>query len=177
MKTTTVGREETVVGEPRPKGLLPTPTQEFETFADALDFGIEEKTTVCDFYRGMAQTTALPSTKKAFQMIAEEKFKQKEHLLWVKRDWYLKYVPENVPSLKIADYVTAEVLPREDMDTREVFIFAIRVERDALRLYTDLADNARNAETQGVFLALGQEQARFLLKLETEYERYFFARY
>ncbi len=177
MKTATVGREEIFVGEPRPKGLLPTPTQEFETFADVLDFGLEEKTTVCDFYRGMAQTTALPSTKKAFQIVAAEKFKQKEHLLRVKPDWYLKYVPENVPSLKIADYVTAEVLPREDMNTREAFIFAIRVERDALRLYTDLADNARNAETQAAFLSLGQEQARFLLKLETEYERYVFAQY
>jgi rubrerythrin len=147
-----------------------SPSQKFDVFDDVLTFAIEDKTRAYDLYSRFAERAQHPWTRKAFEELAAEKSKQRKNLEEVKRAGRLNVVPQNVYNLKIADYVTAHVRPGEDTDTREALIFAIRVERDTLRLYTDLADQAGDTEIQSLFLALAQEQAQHLLKLETEYE-------
>lgn len=170
MKTTTVQKK---AGAAR--GLEVSPSRKFDAFDDVLTFAIENKTRAYDLYNRLADRVRQPWTRQAFEELAAEKLKQREHLEDVKRDGILRVMPQNVYNLRIADFVTAEVRPGEDTDTREALIFAIRVERDTLRLYTDLADQAGDTQIQSLFLALAQEQAQHLLKLETEYEDHVFA--
>jgi rubrerythrin len=170
MKTATL-REKTAAV----RGLDVSPGREFDAFDDVLAFAIEDKTRAYDLYSRFAERARQPWTRQAFDELAADKLKQRDHLERVKRAGELRVTAQNVQNLKIADYVTADVRPAEDTDTREALIFAIRVERDTLRLYTDLADHAGDTEIQSLFLALAQEQAQHLLKLETEYEDHVFA--
>lgn len=170
METATVQKKRAAARSPEL-----APSLKFDVFDDVLTFAIEDKMRACDLYSRFAERARQPWTRKAFEELAAEKTKQRKHLEEVKRTGRLNVVPQNIYNLKIADYVTAHVRPGEDTDTREALIFAIRVERDTLRLYTDLADQAGDTEIQSLFLALAQEQAQHLLKLETEYEDNFFA--
>jgi rubrerythrin len=157
------------------RGIEVRPGQKFDAFGDVLTFAIEHKTRTYDLYSRFAERARQPWTRKAFEELAVEKLKQREHLEEVKSAGVLRVMPRNVYNLQIADFVTAEVRPGEETDTREALIFAIRVERDTLRLYTDLADQAGDTQIQNLFLALAQEQAQHLLKIETEYEDHVFA--
>jgi len=170
METTTVHKKTAAA-----RGLELSPSQKFDAFDDVLTFAIEDKTRAYDLYGRLADRVQQPWTRKAFEELAAEKLNQREHLEEVKRTGRPRLMPRNIYNLKIADYVTADVRPSEDTDTREALIFAIRVERDTLRLYTDLADQAGDTEIQSLFLALAQEQAQHLLKIETEYEDHVFA--
>ena len=170
MKTATLPEKAAAARE-----LEASPGREFDAFDDVLAFAIEDKTRAYDLYGRFAERARQPWTRQAFEELAAEKLKQRDHLEEVKRAGELRVMPQNVHNLKIADYVTADVKPGEDTDTREALIFAIRVERDTLRLYTDLADHAGDTEIQSLFLTLAQEQAQHLLKLETEYEDHIFA--
>jgi rubrerythrin len=170
MKTTTAQKQVTAA-----RGLEVSPGRKFDAFDDVLTFAIEDKTRAYDLYSRFAERVQQPWTRKAFEELAAEKLKQREHLEEVKRAGVLRVLPRNVYNLQIADFVTAGVRPGEDTDTREALIFAIRVERDTLRLYTDLSDQAGDTQIQNLFLALAQEQAQHLLKIETEYEDHIFA--
>jgi rubrerythrin len=170
MKTTTAQKKAAAA-----HGIEVRPGQKFDAFDDVLTFAIEDKTRAYDLYSRLAESVQPPWTRKAFEELAVEKLKQREHLEEVKRAGVLRVMPRNVYNLQIADFVTADVRPGEDTDTREALIFAIRVERDTLRLYTDLSDQAGDTRIQNLFLALAQEQAQHLLKLETEYEDHVFA--
>jgi len=151
------------------------PALGFDAFDDVLAFAIEHKTRAHDLYARFGERARRPWARKAFEELAAEVLNQRERLEEARRYGILRVVPCNVPNLKISDYVTADVIPDEEVDTREALIFAIRVERDTLRLYTDLADQAGDTEIQSLFLTLAQEQAQHLSNLETEYEDHVFA--
>jgi len=170
MKTATVQKKAVAVHE-----IEVRPGQKFDAFDDVLTFAIEDKTRAYDLYSRFAERVQQPWTRKTFEGLAAEKLEQRKHLEEVKRTGQLLVKPQNVYNLKIADYVTTDVHPGENIDTREALILAIRVERDTLRLYTGLADRAGDAEIQGLFLALAQEQAQHLLKIETQFEDHVFA--
>jgi rubrerythrin len=170
MKTTTAQKKAAAAS-----GIEVRPGQKFDAFGDVLTFAIEDKTRAYDLYSRFAERVRQPWTRKAFEELAVEKLKQREHLEEVKRVGVLRVMPRDVYNLQIADFVTADVRPGDDTDTREALIFAIRVERDTLRLYMDLSDQAGDTQIQNLFLALAQEQAQHLLKLETEYEDHVFA--
>ncbi len=148
---------------------------EFTAFDEVLAFAMEQNTRSYDVYCLLSEKAKRPSTRRAFADLAAGKYAQRGTLEAAQREGVLRLAPENTPSLKVTDYVTADVTARDDMDTREALIYAIRSERDALRLYTDLADNPGDHELQDLFLALAQDQARYLLDLEMEYEDHIFA--
>jgi rubrerythrin len=149
--------------------------RDFSAFDDVLNFAIEDKTLAGDFYANLAAKAATPWTRKMFEDLARGKAEQLRALEEVKQRGYLRPRPEKVQNLKLTDYVTAEVLPRKEMEPREALIYAIRVERDTLRLYVNLADNAGERQIQNLFLAIAQDQAEHLRRLEVEYEEHFLA--
>jgi rubrerythrin len=75
-----------------------------------------------------------------------------------------------VSDLKIVDYLV-DILPSPDMDYQEALIIAMRREKAAFKLYSDLAAMSGDDETRALFLSLAQEEAKHKLRLETEYEK------
>jgi rubrerythrin len=71
--------------------------------------------------------------------------------------------------LKIADYLV-DVELKPDMGYQEVLVFAMKAEKAAFKLYSDLAASADDEELRRTFLALAQEEAKHKLRFEVEYD-------
>lgn len=144
--------------------------EEIKTFEDVVDFAIREETKAYVSYMALAGQSKYPRTRKAFEEFASEEVAHIDRLVEMKKAGRFYFKPEDVPDLRFEEYITAEVLTRGDMDTREAYIFAMRAEEAAANLYRDLAAQAVVPEIQELLLALAQEEAKHKLKLETEYE-------
>jgi rubrerythrin len=141
-----------------------------ETFDRIMDFAIHEEEKAYDFYTTVARKVKHPWARKAFLKFAAEELKQKERLLKMKREGRVPAIMEKPADLKITDYVTAEVVLRGEIDTREALVIAIRAAKAAQRLYMDLAEKATDAGARVVLRALAVEEAKHKLTLETEYD-------
>jgi len=73
--------------------------------------------------------------------------------------------------LRIADYqsVTPQVGPY--MTYAEMLVVAMQKEKEAFKLYTDLAARVDNAELRRVFESLAVEEAKHKLRFELEYDK------
>jgi rubrerythrin len=151
-------------------GKIKPPVPEIKTFGDVVDFAIHEETKAYVCYMTLAGRVKHPWTRKALEGFAADEVRHIDRLVEIKQTGGAAVEPEDVPDLRIGDYVTADISPREDMDTREAYIFAIRAEEAAARFYGNLAAKAVLPEVKEVLLALAQEEAKHKLKLETEYD-------
>ncbi len=139
-----------------------------ERFERILEFAIGEEKKACDFYARVAKRMKHPWTRKAFERLAREELKQRKRLLRMKRAGYVPSVLEKVPDPKITEYVTAEVLLRDNLDAREALAIAIKAKEASQRFYLDLAAKTANPNLRVVFRSLAVEDAIQKLKIETE---------
>lgn len=73
--------------------------------------------------------------------------------------------------LKISDYVV-NVKPTPEMTYEEALIVAMKKEKAAFKLYTNLAAKAPNENLKDVFLSLATEESKHKLRFEVEYDDY-----
>ena len=74
--------------------------------------------------------------------------------------------------LKIGDYLV-EQKPSASMDYQSALILAMKQEKAAFRLYTDLAASTDDDNVRDLFLGLAQEEAKHKLRFEVEYDEDF----
>ena len=74
--------------------------------------------------------------------------------------------------LKIADYLVDVEPDPNKLDYQGALILAMKNEKAAFKLYTDLAEATDDDELGGILLAFAQEEAKHKLKLEIEYDDY-----
>ena len=74
-----------------------------------------------------------------------------------------------VLDLKMADYLVAGEVSG-DMDYQQALIMAMKKEKAAFRLYSDLADRVADGALRTLFLGLAQEEAKHKLRFEVEYD-------
>jgi rubrerythrin len=139
----------------------------FNTVDDILSFAIKEEEGAVEFYTGLA-AKASPAMKGAFEAFAAEERGHRAKLLDIKAGKLVLAAKETILDLKIADYLI-EVTPSPHMSYRDALILAMKKEKAAFRMYSDLA-----ARTQGAlketFLELAQEEAKHKLRFEVEYD-------
>ncbi len=153
----------------------PAAGPEVNTLDDALNFAVDEGTKTYEYYMELAVRVKDRWAREAFESFAAEELGHIERFVAMRQSPRARAKPHDVPSLKLAEYVTAEVWAHENMDSREAYVVALKVESTAYHRYLDLADNAATREIQEVFLALAEEVAKHRLKLEMEYDDYVFA--
>jgi len=56
------------------------------------------------------------------------------------------------------------------MEYQDALIVAMKAEKAAFRLYSDIAGTTDNADLRGTFEALAQEEAKHKLRFEIEYD-------
>jgi rubrerythrin len=56
------------------------------------------------------------------------------------------------------------------MDYQQALIVAMKKEKEAFRMYSDLASVAQSSELKDVLLGLAQEEAKHKLRFEVEYD-------
>ena len=136
-----------------------------------LDFAIEKEEDAYQFYTELAGKMQKPQMKKVFESFAQEEQGHKKKLLGLKQGKFVMPAKEKIQDLKIAEHVT-DVTPTADLDFQEALILAMKAEKAAFKLYSDLAEASDNANTKNLFLALAQEEARHKLRFEVEYDDY-----
>lgn len=145
---------------------------EFDSVDSVLDFAIKNEQAASDFYTDLASKMEKPQMKKIFQGFAAEERGHKAKLEAVKKKEKAKLSQAKVLDLKIGDYLI-EQKPDAAMDYQSALILAMKQEKAAFRLYSDLAASADDEETRELFLGLAQEEAKHKLRFEVEYDEDF----
>ena len=104
-----------------------------------------------------------------FKGFAREEEGHKARLEAVRKGGRLEPSAGKVQDLKIADY-TADVEERDNMTYQDALVLAMKREKAAFRLYTDLAEAVDDEDLKSTFLALSQEEAKHKLRIEVTYD-------
>jgi rubrerythrin len=142
---------------------------QFESVDAVLDFAITNEQDASDFYTELAAKMEKPYMKQAFEGFAAEERGHKAKLEAVKKGKIAKLAKDKVLDLKIGDYLVDQK-PSASMDYQSALILAMKQEKAAFRLYTDLAASTDDAGIRDLFLGLAQEEAKHKLRFEVEYD-------
>jgi rubrerythrin len=143
--------------------------KEFANINDVLDFAIGEEEAAVDFYLKLADQAKNPRIREAFKGYAEEEMGHKAKLLEVKENGPSVFGAKKVMDMKISDYLV-DVKPSPTMSYSEALILAMKKEKSAFRLYTNLAERMEDEGLRQTFLLLAQEESKHKLRFELEYD-------
>jgi rubrerythrin len=136
---------------------------------DVLDFAIEREQESVDFYTELATNAARDYMRSVFEGFAREEAGHKARLGAIKEGKIVAPPAKKIADLKVGDYLVAEE-PTADMGYQDALILAMKKEKAAFRLYSDLAAIADDEATRNVFATLAQEEAKHKLRFEVEYD-------
>lgn len=139
---------------------------------EILDFAIVEEQQAYEFYMNLAQKMEVEAMRQVFEEFAREEQGHKARLEAMKAGTVeiASSTTGDVPDMKIADYMV-DVQPAADMDYRDALVLAMKKEKAAFRLYSDLAASVADAAQREVFLTLAREEAKHKLRFEIEYDQ------
>ncbi len=136
-----------------------------------LEYAIAKEEDARRFYTDLAGRTSRPHMRALFEGFAKEEEGHKQKLIGVREGRLMLPSPEKVRDLKIGDNLV-EVELNADMELQDALIVAMKAEKAAFKLYSDLAEAAGDANTRNLFQSLAQEEARHKLRFEIEYDNY-----
>ncbi len=140
-------------------------------FQAALEFAIREEEAAAAFYLHMAERVDKAWIKEIFLGFAKEEIGHREKLLEVRNGKKVLNTKADVPDIKLGDYlVEVETFDPDKLDYQSALIIAMKKEKAAFRLYTDLAASTDDAELKETLLGLAQEEAKHKLRFEVEYD-------
>lgn len=139
------------------------------TVDEILDYAIGQEEEAAAFYAGLAKRADKAGMKETLLDFSREEQKHKDRLLAVKRGERTLKPEQNVLDLKITDYLV-DVEPSADISFQDALIVAMKLERAAYRLYSDLALKVPEGEMREVFLGLAKEEANHKLFFESQYD-------
>jgi rubrerythrin len=143
--------------------------KEFETIDDILDFAIGEEEGAQKFYESLASSASSSGMREVFEGFAREERGHKARLEAIRGGKAREGFVEGVQDLKIGDYLV-ELDPTPETSYQEALILAMKKEKAAFKLYSDLAAVAPDEELKNTFLGLAQEEAQHKLRFQVEYD-------
>lgn len=145
----------------------------YKTVNEILDYAIANEAAAAKFYTDLAEKASHEHVKKAFLGFAQEERGHKEKLEQIKAGAKLLNAQTKVTDLKISDYLEKVEL-RADMDYKDALIIAMKAEKTAFRLYTDLAEATDDAMLKELLSGLAMEEAKHKLRFELEYDEFLY---
>jgi rubrerythrin len=139
------------------------------TVDEILDYAIDQEQQAADFYADLAERTETAGMKKILLDFSAEEQGHKERLLAVKAGDHELTPEQEVLDLKIVDYLV-EVDASEKISYQDALIVAMKRERAAFRLYSDMASKVPESNLKEVLLGLAKEEAKHKLFFESEYD-------
>ncbi len=144
----------------------------FDSLVDALEFAIEKEEEAEQFYTELAEKMERPHMARIFENFAEE---ERGHRRMIK-DVIMgrpSFVPQpRVADLQVSDHLM-DVAPSPDMDYQQALIFAMKAEKAAYALYTQLSEASEDSAMRDLFHLLAQEEAKHKRRFEIEYDEQF----
>ena len=139
---------------------------------DVLDFAIDREQEAADFYNELSGKVDKPWMKKIFADFAKEEMGHKAKIEGVKAGKKLLPAEKKVLDLKIGDYLV-DIEITDDIDYQGALMVAMKREKAAFRLYSDLSAQSDDENVQALFAGLAQEEAKHKLRFEVEYDEHF----
>ena len=136
---------------------------------EILDYAIDQEQQAADFYENLAGRAEKGGMKAILLEFAAEEKSHKERLLAVKRGEYELTPEQEVLDLKISDYLV-EVEATDDISYQDALIVAMKRERAAYALYSDMAARLPASNLREVMFGLAREEAKHKLFFESEYD-------
>jgi rubrerythrin len=136
---------------------------------EVLDFAIGREQAASDFYAELATKVESKPLAKIFEQFSKEEMGHKKRLISIKADRSLAPAEQKVLDLKMSDYLV-EVEVTANMSNQDALIVAMKREKSAFKLYTDLAASTDDAALRRTFSMLAQEEAKHKLRFEIEYD-------
>jgi len=143
--------------------------EKFGSVDDILDFAIGEEEQAAEFYLVLAGKMAKSWMHGVFEEFAAEEKGHKQKLEAVKSGEKQRWSKQKVADMKIADYVV-DIEPKANMEYQDALILAMKKEKSAFKLYSDLAASTDDGDLREVLLGLAQEEAQHKLRFEIEYD-------
>lgn len=143
--------------------------EDFKTINDILDFAINSEQEAVEFYSALAKNSKNAEMVETFVQFAKEEMGHKAKLMKIKNEGSFEVRSEQIIDLKIADYMV-DVEASANMSYADALIVAMKKEKSAFRLYSDLADKAPSSNMRNIFLSLAQEESKHKLRFEIEYD-------
>jgi rubrerythrin len=142
----------------------------FNSVDEILDFAIRKEEEAADYYTRLADKFAPAGMKSTFLDFAREEQGHKGRLLAVKRDKAILSAEKKILDLKIGDDLVEVDVTDGVIDYQSALIVAMKAEKAAYKLYTDLASVIDDPALKETLLGLAQEEAKHKLKFEIEYD-------
>jgi len=136
---------------------------------EILNFAIEREQEAHDFYTDLAKKAERPGMEGLFSQFAREELGHKRKLEGIKKGGRSFSPAKQVVDLKIGDYLV-DVAPSASVTYQDALILAMKREKAAFQLYTDLAAQTSDAEVKQIFDSLAREEANHKLRFEVEYD-------
>ena len=146
--------------------------KDFKTVEDILNFAIKDEQRAVDLYADLAKRSRNKEIQKIFEQFSGEELGHKKKLENIKAGGNIVLSDKKVEDLKIGDYLVEVNSLRNDLSYQDSLIIAMKEEKAAFKLYSDLAARTNDPSTRDVFLALAQEEAKHKLRFEIEYDDY-----
>ena len=143
--------------------------KQWNSVDEILQYAIVQEEQAVEFYTDLAARMEKPWVAKIFEEYAGEEREHKRKLLAIKEGKLLQGAARDVLDLKMADYLI-DVEPDAAMDYQEALILAMKREKAAFKLYSDLAAACDDPQVKDTLLGLAQEEAKHKLRFELEYD-------
>ena len=141
---------------------------QFHSVDEVLDFAIAKEIEAYNFYIELAEWVERAEVAKLFEDFSLEEMRHKTKLEAIKAGKVV-IKEEEVGSLDIADKMEA-CEPKVNLSYTKALVVAMQREKEAFRLYSDLAAICEGQEVKDILLKLAQEEAQHKLYLEVEYD-------
>ncbi|MHA2088618.1 MAG: ferritin-like domain-containing protein [Promethearchaeota archaeon] len=141
---------------------------------EIIEFAIKKEIEAYELYSGSANKTKNPAAKKLLEELAEEERGHKSILQnFSKADEMLNFKLEPVQDLKLSDHLLASPID-ENSDIQAVLTFAMKAEKAAFELYTQMSKAAIEGKDSKIFQNLAQMELIRKNKLESLYDDMFY---
>ena len=142
---------------------------EFNSVNEILDYAIVREQNAADFYTDLAGRMDREHMKEIFLGFASEEQGHKAKLMAVKEGKQLLASEKMILDLKIGDNLV-DVELSSNPSYQDALILAMKSEKNAFRLYNNLANATDDANLKTLFVGLANEEAKHKLRFEIEYD-------
>lgn len=146
--------------------------ENFKSTEEIINYAIQSEQEAHDFYMELSELVKFNELKIILKQFAAEELghKQKLSRIIVNTD-QIGLTQESVLDMKMSDY-HVDIVPKKDMTYQDLLTIAMKKEKGAFKLYTDLANKITDQNIKEIFLGLAQEEAKHKLRFEIEYDEY-----
>lgn len=139
------------------------------TVDEVLDYAIGQEEEAAAFYASLAERAEKAGMKDILLDFSREEQSHKDRLVAVKQGEHQLTPEQNVLDLKISDYLV-EVDASDDISYQDALIVAMKREKAAYHLYSDMAEKVPEGELREVFVGLAKEEAKHKQFFEAQYD-------